>query len=193
MRETELSPIFRKGGSAKELIRFGASLNVVWNLMAYKVPMAVKEKNIRYVVGMLAATGIANIAVAAMRGAFNDGEDDKRKDAGRLVYHGLAEGWTAGVPYSHLSNMAGWAAERVLTGEKSSPMQSMVFPLAESSIKGIVNLSEGEWGKAAFDALNVAGYATGLPSGQVRKEVKRAQRVIKKKDVKEAFPFLAGK
>jgi hypothetical protein len=176
MEDTNLAPIFRKGSSVKELVRFGAPLNLMWNMLAYKMPTEIRNGNMRYAVGLLTATAAANIAVAAMRGAFRDDDDDKEQPARKLLYHGIAEGYTSAVPFSHLSNMAGWAAQRVILGKKMSPLQGQVFPLAETAIRGMVNMSEGEWDKAALNALDVAGYIKGLPSGQARKFVRAAQK-----------------
>jgi hypothetical protein len=177
MDQGELSPLFRsKGGGIKELVRFGAPLNVVWNLYAYTLPNAVARGNARFVAGFLAANALANILVALMRGRIGGEDDDDGLTGRKVLYHGLLEGMTSAVPFSDIANLADWATERVVTGEKIPLYQMRTFPLAEAVGRGVVDVSEGNYKRAVIDAIEAAGFLKGAPSSFAKSVLRAVEK-----------------
>jgi hypothetical protein len=128
MDAMEQSPLFRKGGAPKELIRFGSPLNTLWNQITYKTAEAIVNKNYKYVISLLVWVGIGNVIADAIKQQFTGDDDELKKK--KIAAAFLTEGVTSAIPISPLMNGTSWMVDRLITGEKkSAPQQSNIFPM----------------------------------------------------------------
>jgi hypothetical protein len=175
MEETELSPAFRGGKLPKALTRYGGPLNVVWNQLTFGIPYAIKNRQIANIVSLYAAFGLANLLVALARGKFSDDDDDAEDKLRKGAYYILASPLAESVPL--ISDLTSWAAERVITGQKTYLYPKNLVPMGESAARAVVELAEIDKAtdkeaaikKAAWDVLTTGMYLTGLPANQARK------------------------
>ncbi|MDR2662717.1 MAG: hypothetical protein LBC31_06940 [Treponema sp.] len=191
MEETELSPTFRSGKMARSIKRYGAPYNVVWNQITFGIPYAIKNGQIANIVRLYAAFGVANLLVAMMRGKFSDDDDDEEDKLRKAAYYLLASPLTGSVPL--ISDLTDWAAERIITGEKTYRYPKNLTPMGESAGRAIVELAEinkaadkeAAIKKAAWDVLTTGMYLTGLPANQARK-IKQA---FEEKDIRPVIGY----
>jgi hypothetical protein len=92
----------------------------------------------------------------------------------------------AHLPLAMLSSSAAWAAEQMITGEKSPAPQRDFLPLLSTGERVVSDIGNGKADKLILDALEFSGYLLGMPTAQI-KRIKDA--------VKEGDPWgvVAGK
>jgi hypothetical protein len=171
MKETELAPLFRgKDSFRKSMLRYGAPLNVVWNQLSYGIPNAMKQKNMRYIIGIYASMAVANMIVAALRGKIPLGEDDDDEEARikKLAYYLIFSPIAESVPI--VSGLAESIVESSIEGRKVPRFAPRYFPAAEYFGEALIDATAKEdYAKAAIDAATAFGYTSGLPVNQARK------------------------
>jgi hypothetical protein len=77
-----------------------------------------------------------------------------------------------------VSSIAQWGAERIITGENVPLYQNSPVPLVDALVTLPVDLAAGKTARLPGDAADIAGYAFGFPSAQV----KRLMRSIEEGD-----------
>jgi hypothetical protein len=171
------SEAFRDGsGMWRGLMLFGLPLNRIFN-MYRRLPKAIAEKNYRYAVNTILGQAVLGIAIAGIFGKLSDDGDDPAKIARKAAYY-AAEPALSALPVAYVSSIAQWGAERIITGEKTGLYKNSPLPLVDAAVSAAVDIAEWKTGKFAADAADVAGYAFGLPSAQV----KRLMRSIEEED-----------
>lgn len=92
--DVDRSPLYRNMNSFKQIIlQFTQPSNVIWNNIAYDMPMAIREKEYGKFMGMLTAyimTGLCIGVIQALRGRGPEPDDEGNKDW--LKYMTLAAG-----------------------------------------------------------------------------------------------------
>ena len=166
-RSVDLAPLFKMRGKNTEAVRallqFQTSLNVIWQNIRYDIPNAVRHKNVRQIVGMIAGYIVAGMALGAICEGFDD-DDDKKKKVQKLVYYSMTQ-FTDSVPV--LGTTASAIAERLATG-KSRYYSNNLFPVVNEVFSGVKNISDAQWTKAATDFTEAAAYSAGLPVSGIK-------------------------
>ncbi len=159
-RSVDLAPMFKNGSEVqKALLQFTASLNVIWQNLRYDIPYAVRQKQYRQVVGIIAGYAAAGIALGCLAG--DDGDDD---DEARTVRNFI---WTATTQFTDavpiIGAVATSTAEKLITGHASFSRGTDLFPALTKYLSAAKEVTDGRWSKAAGHFAEGMGLTFGLP------------------------------
>jgi hypothetical protein len=163
-REQDLSPLFRNQNEAmKMLTQFTTSLNTIWNQLTYDLPMAIKNRQIKYIVSMVSAYALAGIGVTAVgiAAASLQGKGDDEDKWKRIFLYGSFSQFLDSVPL--IGNGISALAEQAVTGERRRLYQSPYLPAAEELIEAVSRVTAGDWEKALQSFAEGGALAAGLP------------------------------
>jgi hypothetical protein len=165
-------------------LQFQTSLNVIWQNIRYDLPLAVKEKQVLTVAGMVAGYALAGMSLGLLLDDDDDEEKRERNTALWLLYNSLTQ-FTDAVPIigDGVTNLA----EKAITGKASFRGQQNILPVVQKALGGMENAAgilretdpekRGKKIAKAAAALSEAfGIAFGLPVSGV-KELGRAAGV----------------
>lgn len=159
-RNTDIAPLFKGTNEvAKALLQFTTSLNVIWQNLRADLPVAIREREMKQVVGCIAGYMLAGAMVGFVSAGFDDDDDDAEKKAMRILYWNMTQ-FTDSVPV--LGSMATSTAEGLVTG-KWQYGSSTLFPVPEKAMNTVRSLSKGDFEKALINFGQVVGLTTGLP------------------------------
>ena len=192
-RLTDLSPMFKNREKGSELqrtiLQFTTSLNVIWQNIRYDIPAAMRQKQFKNVIGIIAGYTLAGITVGLLTQGINrgidDDDDDEEKAKKRvlnLLYYSLTQ-YTDAVPVigSTITNIA----DSITSGKGISTTSSDLFPVVTKALKGTndvikaVNADDEEKAKKAWiKACNDWGYSLGLTIGLPVSGIKEAGALV---------------
>jgi hypothetical protein len=169
-REQDMAALFKTGSPAMQLLtQFTTAMNVIWNQFTYDLPTAVKNGDIRFIVGMVTGYGIAGSLLGLLaHGLGGDDDDDLRK---RRYFYDAFSQFFESVPL--IGNGVSALAEYAITGQKPRLYQSAVLPAAEELIDAAKSIRSGDWTRAVGHAASGAFLGGGLPLSGI-KELGRA-------------------
>lgn len=173
-RLSDLAPLYKNSSEfAKAYLQFQTSLNVIWQNIRYDLPAAVRTKQFKRAVGMIAGYAVAGIAMnMLMEGVTagsgrKDDDDEKHLNALRnIIFYGTTQ-FTDSVPLigSYLTTVV----QKTLTGRSTylstgTDMTPMITKLGSA----VMSVSNGNWAKAAGQFGEGVGLALGLPTSGVK-------------------------
>jgi hypothetical protein len=169
----DLAPLFKskgKGGEAlKAFTQFQSALNVIYQQISYDVPNAIKNKRLGAAVRMIGAYVLAGILVGMVSRGPEDDDDDKRDD---VAFWAMTQ-FTDSVPL--VSSYVTGLAKKVVTGSNERPYQSPMFPFVSEIYAGSINVTDGDWQKAAQNFAEAVGYGVGLPVSGVKEAIRAGE------------------
>jgi hypothetical protein len=169
------SEAFREGGGIwRGLMLFGLPLNRLLNMYG-RLPRAIAERNIRYLVSVIIGQAVTGLAIAAVFGKLGDKDDDEKDRLRKAAYAALAEPVLSTIPVAVLSNELQWAAERIITGEKEMKYQNSPLPLVGAAADMVVNIAEGNTKNLLKNTVDLSGYAFGVPAAQLKRLIKAVE------------------
>lgn len=174
-RITDLSPMFKQRGPGSEISRiflqFTTSLNVIWQNIRYDLPQAVRNKQAKMIVGMVAGYMMAGVMMGLVTEGDgtddDDSEEEKReKRARQLAYYSMTQ-FTDSVPL--IGSIVSSGVKQAVTKEKNySQGFSDMFPLVTKTTTGIAQVQKGDYDKAFDNFMQAAGLSLGLPVSGVK-------------------------
>jgi len=171
-RITDIAPLFKGKTEAWQiLLQFQTALNVIWQNVRYDLPLAVKEKQVGTIVGMVTGYVLAGICMGMLTEGFDDDDDDEKKKAMKILFYSFTQ-FTDAVPI--IGDGFTKLAEHLITGKTKYTGQQSVLPAIEKAFGGIGNAAGAfreddpdkrrqRYEKAAENMAEAAGLYFGLP------------------------------
>lgn len=159
-RKIDLSPIFKDSNEVtKALLQFTTSLNVIWQNVRYDLPYAMRQKEFKQVVGMIAGYTVAGVMLGALAGDFT-GDDEPEEKIKSFIFDATTQ-FTDGIPVigSIITNLD----QRLITGKSTYQNGTDLFPELTKFIQGTQALSSGSWDKACKRYAEGVGMFLGAP------------------------------
>ena len=171
-RAADIAPIFKNRNEiVSAVLQFQVSLNVIWQNLRYDLPLAVKEKQVGTIVGMVTGYVMAGICLGFLHD--DDGEDEKKNRdwSAWLLYNALTQ-FTDSVPV--IGSLVNSTSEQVITGKSKYWGSSGIFPSIEKALTGTSDLANAirednpdkqkqKFIKAAQKFTEAVGIGLGLP------------------------------
>lgn len=170
-RSVDLAPLFKQKGPGSEIIKavlqFQTSLNVIWQNIRYDIPMAVRQKEFKKVVGTIGGYVMAGIMMNAVCEGFggDDGEDDEATALKKLVFYSTTQ-FTDAIPV--IGSYVTRTTEQLITGETPYSTNNDLFPLLTKYRQGTQQAIKGNWDKAAGKYAEALGLTFGAPVSGVK-------------------------
>lgn len=170
-RSVDLAPLFKQKGPGSEIIKavlqFQTSLNVIWQNIRYDIPMAVRQKEFKKVVGTIGGYVMAGIMMNAVCEGFggDDGEDDEATALKKLIFYSTTQ-FTDAIPV--IGSYVTRTTEQLITGETPYSTNNDLFPLLTKYRQGTQQAIKGNWGKAAGKYAEALGLTFGAPVSGVK-------------------------
>ena len=167
---TELSPLFQHRSEALQLVtQFQASLNVIFQNITFDIPQAFRQHQYAKGIGMITGYAIAGALLYAIQdGLFGDDDEDDEDKPGairRLIY-AITTQFTAGVPF--VSDYVDNLLQQIITGESDGIFSSPSFPAFDRALRGLTNISKGEFAKGGEQFFQGIMLFTGAPYSLAR-------------------------
>lgn len=157
---TEIAPLFTTGSEfARAFTQFTTSMNVIWTNLTYDLPVAVKRKEFANAVGRIVSYGMAGAILGAVAEGFDD-DDDEIDKLRKWIYWTFTQG-TGSIPL--IGDQVDEVVKSAITGEKPAFFADDFFPGISKVLKGVGNLTQGEFDKAFENLSKGAGYIYGVP------------------------------
>jgi hypothetical protein len=171
-RIDDLAPLFKTESElGKALLQFTASLNVIWQNIRYDMPQMIRDKRYKNAAGTIIGYSMAGILLGAITAGFDD-DDDEAAKAKKLAWWATTQ-FTDAFPI--IGSEATHFAERVITGKMQYSSGINLLPTLEKAMKSGESaakvLHTGDFEKllkAAAQAAEAAGLATGLPVSGIK-------------------------
>jgi hypothetical protein len=182
-RSTDIAPLFKgKNELERALLQFQMALNVIWQNIRYDLPLAVKEKQIGTVVGMVVGYMAAGICLGLLSEIGNDDDDDEEGKLARRILFSSFTQFSDAVPV--IGENVTWLAQALFTGKTSYSGQQNMMPVLGHGFGGaqyLVRAAQSEdpvkkrkWFLRAIQVMGEgAGIYFGLPTSGA-KELGRA-------------------
>lgn len=170
-RSVDLAPLFKQKGPGSEIIKavlqFQTSLNVIWQNIRYDIPMAVRQKEFKKVVGTIGGYVMAGIMMNAVCEGFggDDGEDDEATALKKLIFYSTTQ-FTDAIPV--IGSYVTKTTEQLITGETPYSTNNDLFPLLTKYRQGTQQAIKGNWDKAAGKYVEALGLTFGAPVSGVK-------------------------
>lgn len=170
-RSVDLAPLFKQKGPGSEIIKavlqFQTSLNVIWQNIRYDIPMAVRQKEFKKVVGTIGGYVMAGIMMNAVCEGFggDDGEDDEATALKKFVFYSTTQ-FTDAIPV--IGSYVTKTTEQLITGETPYSTNNDLFPLLTKYRQGTQQAIKGNWDKAAGKYAEALGLTFGAPVSGVK-------------------------
>ncbi|MBQ5848544.1 MAG: hypothetical protein IIW49_06475 [Treponema sp.] len=170
-RSVDLAPLFKQKGPGSEIIKavlqFQTSLNVIWQNIRYDIPMAVRQKEFKKVVGTIGGYVMAGIMMNAVCEGFggDDGEDEELTALKKLIFYSTTQ-FTDAIPV--IGSYVTRTTEQLITGETPYSTNNDLFPLLTKYRQGTQQAIKGNWDKAAGKYVEALGLTFGAPVSGVK-------------------------
>lgn len=170
-RSVDLAPLFKQKGPGSEIIKavlqFQTSLNVIWQNIRYDIPMAVRQKEFKKVVGTIGGYVMAGIMMNAVCEGFggDDGEDEELTALKKLIFYSTTQ-FTDAIPV--IGSYVTKTTEQLITGETPYSTNNDLFPLLTKYRQGTQQAIKGNWDKAAGKYAEALGLTFGAPVSGVK-------------------------
>jgi hypothetical protein len=184
LNELEVSPVYRGGTFGRQILRFTQPLNVIWQNLTYDSFIS-KEKSFANIVKMFTAYGMGALAVAAMRGALFDGddEDEKAEIMKKVFYYMIFGSFTESVPL--VGDFVSYAAEKAVTGEARTYNKEYYRVVKEIFVDVTDHVSREKYAEALWDLVQ----AMALTSGAGYSQLNKIRRSVQKEDPRILLGF----
>ena len=141
-RQTDLSPIYKNQNEIGNiLLQFQTALNVIWQNIRYDMPLAVKEKRIGTIVGMITGYMMAGICLGLLTEGFDD-DDDEAKKARKILFYSVTQ-FTDAAPIIG-GDVINPLARVFITGKAGYYNQSNL-PAVEKAFSGLKRIGKAVW------------------------------------------------
>ena len=170
-RSVDLAPLFKQKGPGSEIIKavlqFQTSLNVIWQNIRYDIPMAVRQKEFKKVVGTIGGYVMAGIMMNAVCEGFggDDGEDEELTALKKLIFYSTTQ-FTDAIPV--IGSYVTKTTEQLITGETPYSTNNDLFPLLTKYRQGTQQAIKGNWDKAAGKYAEALGLTFGAPVSGIK-------------------------
>jgi diguanylate cyclase (GGDEF)-like protein len=172
-RVQDLAQIYRSGETMKMFTMFTNALNAQWNMMAYRIPAAIRQKKYLHAVGDAVALALCGLGIALVSGAAYGGDDEDKKK--RLVV-GLFSQYTDSLPL--VGSYVTSALERGAGVKTFVPSGVTPFPWGANVVNTVGAITQGDVNKAFANIIEGTAYGVGLPVS----EPKRAWKAFVEKN-----------
>jgi hypothetical protein len=168
----DLAPAFKTKQEAwRVFLQFQAALNVIWQNIRYDLPTAIKNREFGRAVGIVTSYAMAGALFGLAKKGFKGKDDEEDKKALKLLYWSMTQ-FSDAVPL--VGGLVTNALERGITGEKTPPFQSSIYPAVGELFQGINQMTSGNFAKAAEDFGSAVGYFIGAPVSGVKEVIRAA-------------------
>jgi hypothetical protein len=176
-RDVDKAPMFESRGEiAKAFFQFQFALNRIWQNMRYDLPLAVREKQVLTVVGMVTGYAAAGICLGLLLDDDDEKEKNERNAALWILYNSLTQ-FTDAVPIIGEGVTA--FAETFITGKRLYRQNTNILPVVEKAFGGLGNAAGMLWEedpkkrkqkfmKAAGNMAEAFGIRFGLPVSGIK-------------------------
>jgi hypothetical protein len=175
-RAADIASIFKNRNEiVSAVLQFQVALNVIWQNIRYDLPLAVREKRVWTVLGMVGGYVMAGICLGLLLDDDDEDEKEERNTAAWLFYNSLTQ-FTDAVPVigEDVTNLV----ESLLTGKSSYSGSRGFFPVVEKGFSGIKGFAgamreddpekrDKKFIKAAWNVTKAFGIKFGLPMSGV--------------------------
>jgi hypothetical protein len=182
-RSVDMAPMFKtKNEVYAALLQFQGALNVIWQNLRYDLPLAVREKQIGTIVGMITGYAMAGICLGLLTGGPDD-EDKEVAAARKLLFYAVTQ-FSDSVPV--IGDELTARIEKLITGRSRYMGSGSLLSLSvlEKGLSGFTSLVSLPWEedekkkkerirKAVLNSLEAFGTWRGLPVSGI-KELGRA-------------------
>jgi len=169
---TEIAPLFTTGSEfAKAFTQFTTSMNVIWTNLTYDMPIAVRKGQMNKALGTLIGYGMAGAILGAVAEGFDD-DDDEIDKLRKWIYWSFTQG-TGSIPL--IGDQVDEVIKSAVTGEKPVFFADEFFPGMSKVLKGVGNLTQGEFLKALENLGKGAGYMAGVPVSGIQQVIDATQ------------------
>jgi hypothetical protein len=181
-RSTDLAPLFKGNNEiASAFLQFQSALSVIWQNLRYDLPLAVREKHIGTIAGMVTGYVMAGVCLGLLTEGLGDEDDEEVSAARKLLFYSVTQ-FSDSVPV--IGDLVTTFMERLITGRAGFSAQGNLLPVIEKAFSGAGNLAAVPWEedgkkreerirKAVVNILEAFGTREGLPVSGV-KELLRA-------------------
>jgi hypothetical protein len=172
-RQTDLAPMFKNRNEIMSaFLQFQTALNRIWQNLRYDLPLAIRERKILTIVGMVTGYAMAGICMGLLADDDDDDEKAERSMARWIIYNSLTQ-FTDAVPV--IGDGFNSLAELAITGETSwRGGQQNILPVVQKAFSAGRNAAGIAWEpdpekrakkfqRAAFDMSEALGIRLGLP------------------------------
>lgn len=169
---TEIAPLFTTGSEfAKAFTQFTTSMNVIWTNLTYDMPIAVRKGQMNKALGTLIGYGMAGAILGAVAEGFDD-DDDEIDKLRKWIYWSFTQG-TGSIPL--IGDQVDEVIKSAVTGDKPVFFADEFFPGMSKVLKGVGNLTQGEFLKALENLGKGAGYMAGVPVSGIQQVIDATQ------------------
>jgi len=166
--KTEIAPLFTTGSEfAKAFTQFQTAMNVIWTNLTYDLPVAMKKAQFSNAVGTIVAYGMAGALLGAVADGYDE-DDDLLDKLRKWIYWSFTQG-TGSVPL--IGDQVDEVVKSLVTGDKPVFFADDFFPGMSKVLKGVGNLTQGEFIKALENLGKGAGYMAGVPVSGIQQAV----------------------
>jgi hypothetical protein len=169
---TEIAPLFTTGSEfTKAFTQFTTSMNPIWTNLTYDFPVSIKRKEFAKAVGRIVSYGMAGAILGAVAEGFDD-DDDEIDKLRKWIYWSFTQG-TGSIPL--IGDQVDEVIKSAVTGDKPVFFADEFFPGMSKVLKGVGNLTQGEFLKALENLGKGAGYMAGLPVSGIQQVIDATQ------------------
>ncbi|MCL2832094.1 MAG: hypothetical protein FWD78_02895 [Treponema sp.] len=142
-RSTDLAPLFKNRNEAISVfLQFQTALNVIWQNIRYDLPLAMREKKVGTIVGMVTGYAMAGICLGLLTEGLGGDDDDEVTKARNLLFYSFTQ-FTDSVPV--IGNSVTWAAGSFVTGKSRWIGNSAPLAVMDKAFQGIGTLGTLIW------------------------------------------------
>jgi hypothetical protein len=134
-RAADIAPLFKNRNEiVSAFLQFQTALNVIWQNFRYDLPLAIREKRIGTIAGMVTGYALAGISLGLLLDDGDDEEKRKRNWAAWVLYHSVTQ-FTDAVPL--IGEAVSATAESVITGRPTYRQNTNILPVVEKAFSGL--------------------------------------------------------
>jgi len=180
-RKTDIAQMFKdRNEIVSAVLQFQVSLNTIWQNLRYDIPLAIKEKQIGTLVGMVTGYALAGICLGLLHDDDDEEEKRNRNWTTWLLYNSLTQ-FTDSVPV--IGSLVNTTSEQLITGKRKYWTSNSIFPSIEKALTGTSDLANAmreddpdkqkdKFLKAAGKITEAIGITLGLPVSGIKELIR---------------------
>jgi hypothetical protein len=166
-RTEDLAPLFKGNQEiGKAFLQFTQSLNVIWQNIRYDLPQMIRDRQYKNAAGTIIGYAVAGILLGAITAGFDE-DDDETAKAKKIAWWATTQFTDAfpiiGSEATRFAEMMIMGKMQYQSGMNLLPTLGKIRNATQNTVKGINDKDFDSLLKAAAEAAEAAGLATGLP------------------------------
>ena len=139
-RDTDIAPMFQSQNEiAKAVLQFQLALNRIWQNIRYDLPLAIKEKRIGTIAGMVTGYMAAGACLGFLLDDDDDDEKRERNWAAWILYNSLTQ-FTDAVPV--IGESINYLADSLITGKPKYRGSRNILSVVDKAVDGLAGLAK---------------------------------------------------